>query len=175
VKIPVTTFEIKAACCEIDDRASFLQKIQRVMTDFETHIICFDAEKMSGINHVRSAVVLAVRSFDQGNSISNSVEMEALLYASGSRQTSIGASFGIHKGKNRLYISCFPVPDGIWEALCPLVHFCECENSWEHIDQQKRKNLMDLFVITEEELATTVNQDLKELILERVALLNVSR
>jgi tRNA threonylcarbamoyladenosine modification (KEOPS) complex Cgi121 subunit len=101
--------------------------------------------------------------------------MEALLYASGSRQTSIGASFGVHEGMNNLYICCFPKRDGVWDDLASLVRFCECKDPWDVISQQKKEDLMKLFDVTEEELATTVNLDLEGLILERVALLDVSR
>ena len=175
MKIHSCGCEIRAASCEISDRAGFLQRIQELMVEFQAHIVCFDADRLSGINHVRSAVVHAVRSFDQGNPISNTVEMEALLYASGSRQTNIGASFGIHNGKNHVYICVFPARSDIWDALGSLVHFCECEDPWCKIGERKRAYLMNLFDISEEELATTIDQDLESLILERVALLDVSR
>ncbi len=167
--------EIRAATVEINDRTGFLCRIQEIMAEFHTHIVCFDADKLAGVNHVRSAVDHAVRSFDEGNPISNTVEMEALLYASGSRQTSIGASFGMHAGENRLYICCYPPREGTWDALAPLVCFCECEDPWGISDSQKRANLMRLFDISEEELATTIDQNLQDLVLERVALLEVSR
>lgn len=166
---------IKAATCEIGDRGEFLHRIQKIMRDFQTHIICFDADRLSGINHVRAAVDHAVRSFEREDPISKTVEMEALLYASGSRQTSIGASFGIHNGKNHVYICCFPARSDIWDALGALVHFCESEDPWGTIGHRKRAYLTKLFDITEEELATTIDQDLEGLVLERVALLDVSR
>jgi KEOPS complex subunit Cgi121 len=167
--------EIRAATVEINDRAGFLHRIQEMMAEFQTHIVCFDADKLSGVNHVHSAVDHAVRSFDEGSPISNTVEMEALLYASGSRQTSIGASFGIHEGENHVYICCFPPREDIWDALAIQVCFCECEDPWSITGREKRANLMTLFDVSEEELATTIDQDLEGLILERVALLEVFR
>lgn len=175
LKIHTVEFETKAASCEISDRTEFLGRIQEVMVDFQTHIVCFDADRLYGINHVRSAVIHAMRSFARGNPISNTVEMEALLYASGSRQTSIGASFGIHRGKNRLYIGCFPAHNEIWETLGSLVQVCECEDPWCNPDERKQADLMKLFDITEEELATTIDRNLEPLVLERVALLDVYR
>jgi KEOPS complex subunit Cgi121 len=167
--------DIRAAVVEIQDRTGFLRRIQKIMAESDTHIVCFDADKLTGINHVRSAVDHAVRSFKEGNPISNTIEMEALLYASGSRQTSIGASFGIHEGKNHIYICCFPLREGVMDALGVLVRFCEECDPWKTIDNQKREELMRLFEIAEEELATTVDSDLEGLVLERVALLDVAR
>jgi KEOPS complex subunit Cgi121 len=175
MRISEGPFEIRAATIEIRDRPGFLRKIQAVMADHQIHIVCFDADKLSGINHVRSAVFHAVRSFEGGNPISNTVEMEALLYASGSRQTSIGASFGVHEGMNNLYICCFPERVGVWDELATFVRFCDGKAPWDVLDQRKKENLMKLFDVTEEELATTVNRDLEGLVLERVALLDVSR
>jgi KEOPS complex subunit Cgi121 len=168
-------FEIRAAMCVIGDRAGFLGAITALMARFQVHIICFDADRLSGIKHVKSAVERAMRSFDQGYPISKTIEMEALLYASGSRQTSIGSSLGIHVGKNNLYICCYPGRDDVWHELGSLVRFCDCEDPWCEIDPRKRAELMRFFEVTEEELETTVDRDLEILILERVALLDVSR
>jgi KEOPS complex subunit Cgi121 len=121
------------------------------------------------------AVYHAVRSFERGDSISNTLEMEALLYAAGSRQCNVGASFGIHNGENYLWICCIPSPEGVWQALEREFSFLQ-DNSWDQINGEKRDLLMKLFRIPQTELASLESPcRIRDLVLERVALLEVLR
>lgn len=168
--------DVRAAECTIADRPAFLEVLRSVALEHDTHIICFNADMVAGKAHVRSAVDHAVRTFREGNAISNTLEMEALLYAAGSRQCSIGASFGIREGKNRLWVCCSPGPCGeVFTALEPVMQFVYGD-SWNGIDREKQERLMKLFDITPEELQTlSDNRRIVDLVLERVALLDVLR
>jgi KEOPS complex subunit Cgi121 len=157
----IVSFEIRAARCEICDRAGFLQKIREISRGSGVRLICFNAEMMAGKAHVKLAVIRAVRSFESGNPISNSLEMEALLYAAGSRQTSVGSLFGLHAGENRLYVCCIPPNTDIWVSLSKLMVFSESDDPWSDIDAGKQKDLMRLFHISERELSTTHDCDLR--------------
>jgi KEOPS complex subunit Cgi121 len=169
------TFEIRAALCSIDDKSGFLLMLKVVARRFDTHIICFNADMLAGRWHAESAVLHAVSSFECGDAISNTLEMEALLYAAGSRQCNVAASFGIHAGENRLWVCCYPSSDRIWDALTPVLQFCDA-NAWDGIDHKKREYLMEIYEITPEELATLDSKDrFADLVLERVALLKVMR
>jgi KEOPS complex subunit Cgi121 len=167
---------IRAAVCMIADRAAFLETLRTVAALHDTHIICFNADMVAGTAHVRAAVDHAVRSVREGTTISNTLEMEALLYAAGSRQCSIGASFGIHEGENRLWICCYPGPcEEVFAALGPLMQFVS-GNSWNAIDPEREKRLMRLFDISNEELQTLGDKGrIVDLVLERVSLLDVLR
>ncbi|MDD1702689.1 MAG: KEOPS complex subunit Cgi121, partial [Methanoregula sp.] len=138
-----------------------------------THIVCFDAEKMAGRRHAEMAIRHAYRSFSNGTAISNSPEMEALLYAAGTRQCSLAVSFGLHEGENCLYVCCCPDSPGAWEALASCLHFTP-EPSGE-IPPEKAARLAALFAITADELAAAGCDRLQDLVLERVALLDVSK
>ncbi|MHB8163937.1 MAG: KEOPS complex subunit Cgi121, partial [Methanoregula sp.] len=148
-----STYEICAAIATVIDRAAFLQAIRTIADAHNTHIICFNADMLAGTRHAHTALCHAVRSFTEGTMISNTLEMEALLFAAGSRQCSLAAPFGIHEGENHLYICCYPKCDTVWDALAPVIHVVE--DAWSGIDSQKQAYLMDLFTITREELATT--------------------
>jgi KEOPS complex subunit Cgi121 len=128
---------------------------------------------IAGERHVRKAVFNAVRSFRQGNPISNTLEMEALLYAAGTRQCAIASSFGIHDGENRIYVCCYPAHNEVWEALSLCLELTE-ENE-EEMDQQKLERLVTLFEISDSELETVGKERITDLVLERVALLNAVR
>jgi KEOPS complex subunit Cgi121 len=172
----MTAGEIRAAVCTIRDRTAFLEAIRTVAETNRTHIICLNAEMVAGTAHVRSALDHAVRSFAEGKAISNTLEMETLLYAAGSRQCNIGASFGIREGGNRLFVCCHPGPcEALFSALAPFMTFVNGAG-WDVIDSGRRQRLMQLFGITPEELGTLGDPErFADLVLERVALLDVMK
>jgi KEOPS complex subunit Cgi121 len=165
--------EIYRARFTVDDNAAFLREIRMIADEFETHIILFDADRLAGRNHVEAALRHARRSWAGGDPIANSLEMEALLYAAGTRQCQVASSFGIHPGLNRSYlVVCPPVP-GVRNRLTGLVRFVD--DDWEEIDPAKRELLAELFAITPEEVAVVGEERFRELVVERVALLDVYR
>ncbi|MDD1693691.1 MAG: KEOPS complex subunit Cgi121 [Methanoregula sp.] len=169
------TYEIRAARCCIDDKPGFLRVLTETARQFNTHIICFNADMLAGKRHAESAMQHAIRSFDAGTAISKTLEMEALLYAAGSRQCSVAALFGFHEGENCLWVCCYPLRNGVWDALTAIMHF-EGEGSWDFIDDKKREHLLKIFNISPEELSSLDNKDrVTDLVLERVALLDVLR
>jgi KEOPS complex subunit Cgi121 len=129
---------------------------------------------IAGRVHAASAVARAVRAFERGETISNTLEMESLLFAAGSRQCNIAASFGIHNGENRVYICCVPARAEVWAALEPLFQFIQ--ENWDAINPEKCCLLMKTFAISPEEItAAGGNGRVVDLVLERVALMQVMR
>jgi KEOPS complex subunit Cgi121 len=166
--------KIRTACCTINDRAVFLRNLQVVAGDYDTHIICFNADMIAGKVHAEVAMILAERAFEEGTNISNTLEMESLLYAAGSRQCNIASSFGIQEGENRVWIGCSPDRDRVWTALGSLFRFSQ--EDWNIIDAEKTARLMKNFAISQEEIeAAGGDGRLVDLVLERVALLQVLR
>lgn len=158
----------------IHDRDDFLRLVRDLSLRHGVHIILFNADLMAGRAHAESATAHAFRAFERGNRISNSVEMEALLYAAGSRQCVQGARFGVHPGMNRIYLCICPEDSAVWEALRKTGEDCSGED-WEQFSDRKIAELREIFGITEEEIAVTGNGRLQDLVLERVALLEVYR
>jgi KEOPS complex subunit Cgi121 len=166
--------DIRAASCTITNRADFLRQLQDIAADHDAHIFCFNADKIAGKAHAAIAVRLASRAFLEGVNISNTLEMEALLYAAGSRQCNIAASFGIHEGENRLWICCLPVRNGCWATLEQLFRFTREDR--DETDPERLERLMEIFAISSEELdAAGGDARILDLVLERVALLQVLR
>ena len=166
--------DIRPARCSVRNPAAFLQDLRVVAAEHNTRIICFNVDMIAGRIHAATAVARAVRAFEEGVTISNTLEMEALLFAAGSRQCNIAASFGIHEGENRVYICCFPAREGVWTALEPLFRFVR--ENWDTIDPPKERQLMETFAISPEEFtAAGGSERIVALVLERVALLQVLR
>jgi KEOPS complex subunit Cgi121 len=164
---------IRAAVFDVADCEPFLNTLRTIASATHTPIICFNADNLAGQRHAETALRYALRSRDAGTLIANSLEMEALLYASGSRQCSVASSFGIHTGNNRAYIGCCPASEAVWDALAPLVRFVD--GDWEDRDTERRARLRELFSITNEEIAAVGESRFADLVLERVALLEVYR
>ena len=167
--------EIRAATCRITDVPAALSRLRNVARQFSTHLICFNADMIAGKRHAETALRYAVRSRRRGMAISNTLEMEALLFAAGSRQCNVAASFGIHEGENHLWICCFPFSPGVWDALSTDFSF-PGEERRDSMDGKNRDTLMKIFGITPEELSTLDSPEkFVDLVLERVALLEVQR
>jgi KEOPS complex subunit Cgi121 len=173
MKTSIATHEIRQAKITVDDRHAFLRMIQAIARSYSTHIVCFDADKLAGRAHAEAALQHAQRSFFSERPISNSFEMEALLFAAGSRQCLVAALFGIQEGENRMFVCSCPVNEAIWQDLSPYMHF-ETE-TWDEMTPDKEARLMILFSITQEELDVVGRDRMKDLILERIALLHVNR
>ncbi len=143
--------QIRYAEVTVQDIPSVLDRLRSIAGRSDSSIVCFDADKLAGQEHAHMALWYAQRSFSSDDAISNSFEMEALLYAAGTRQCSIAVSFGLHEGKNCLYICCCPAPTGIWDELACILAFCD--DPGDTITSEKAARLADLFGISHEELA----------------------
>lgn len=165
--------DIYPAVFTVDENVRFLREIRKVADEFGTHIILFDADRLAGRDHVDAALRHAWRSWTSGEPIANSIEMEALLYAAGTRQCQVAASFGIHPGENHSYIAVCPPAPGVRDRLAGLVTFVD--GDWESIDPAKRARLAELFGITQKEVLVVGEARFRDLVLERVALLDVYR
>ncbi len=165
-------FEIRFAVFRVDRCAGFLGRTRAIGISHGTAVICFNADLMAGAVHAAAAVTRALRAVRSGSAISASLEMEALLSAAGSRQCSAAERFGIHEGENRAYVCLCPPVAAAWEELEAVMEFTEDPGT---ISGEKKKRLMEAFGITREELAAAGTDRITDLVLERVALLEVYR
>lgn len=157
----------------IEKPGEYLKHIHEIEDRFGTVIILFNSDLMAGRRHVRSALHHAFLAFREGNSISHSPEMEALLYASASRQCNVGAQFGVHEGNNRVYLCLCP---GSRPALDLMLRNGQLvSENWDVFTPEKTARLVDVFGISRQELEVTGLEKIPDLVLERVALLEVQR
>jgi KEOPS complex subunit Cgi121 len=102
-------FTIRQARASIPNVENFLRELMVVASADHVRIVCLDADKMAGKGHVEAAVRHAIRAFSNCSNIADSLEMETLLYAAGTRQCSVGVKVGVHVGNNNLYICIIPL------------------------------------------------------------------
>jgi KEOPS complex subunit Cgi121 len=158
----------------INNQDEFLRFIRDLGECNRVTIILLNADRMAGRVHAEAAISHALRAFGKGTAISNSLEMEALLYAAGSRQCQQGTEFGIHPGENRVYLCICPGNERVRNDLEKIGMYCD-EEDWETFSEEKQSLLKEIFGITDEEIGVVGIGRLQDLVLERVALLEVYR
>jgi KEOPS complex subunit Cgi121 len=166
-------YTILQARFTVHDRDAFIEQIRRTAEREDCAIICVNADRTAGLPHVQAALARAIRAHATGTGIARSLEMEALLNVAGSRQCAIGAEFGVRAGCNRAFVALVPFREDARVALAAWMDFV-CED-WEGIDAVKQRILMDLFGITDAELDAAGEDQVRALVLERIALREVSR
>ena len=157
-------YEAKAS---VSDTAAVLAQVNAIAKKTASTIVLFDAEKVAGPDHIRSAVRHAERSFASGKPVARTLAMEILLYASGQRQCSLAPWFGLHAGENVLFVVIFGGDAELGrELLSGIVSF------EEHGVRATRAVLMEEFGITAEEIEVVGEDRIGELVIERVALMD---
>jgi len=205
---------VKKADVHIEDISVFLNSLKKIADEKSAYIICLNEENIAGFEHIESALFHAARSWFEDKPISNSYEMEVLLYASGTRQCSIAGKFGLKKGENKLIVCVcrkegpeeeksdedrnriLRINEEIFDEISNKSYpsffpagFTDCSilaikgNAFDkktieksgRIDKPRMKRLMKLFDITKEEIESVGVERLEDLVLEKVALLDVSK
>ncbi len=150
----------------IEKTDDFLQKLKNMSREKNLVLQALDADKIAGEEHIRFAIEKAVNSFKTRTNIANDLAKEIMLYAAGTRQISRAVKLGIHKGENNIVLVA--VGDG------DLSGFEEIEQKEVlAYNASKKEALMKAFSITDMELEAAGEEKLPELVLERVALVDI--
>ena len=149
----------------------FLQEIGSFAKNNNIVIQAFDADVIYGKNHLISAVEHAIRAMDRKTNTTNSLEMEVLLYASGERQLKIAIpKMGVRKGKVNVAIVFAEekISDESIDELLERLSLIRDDKVIEgDIDTLKK------FGISENEIKTVTKAKYGDLILEKVAMVDI--
>lgn len=130
----------------------------------------FDARYVVSTRHLERALELADRAIDRGEAIADDRSVEVLLYAAGRRQINRAFGIGLKDGDHPVVVLC----EGGEEAAAVRAvrdRFAEVDPcDGRHADEAR---LVRYFDVTEAERDT--GAALEDLVLERVALLAVTR
>ena len=151
----------------IEDIEIFLTKIKEMRKGKDIVILALDADKLAGKNHLMFAIEKAMNSFKTGRNIANDLGKEIMLYASGTRQINRAMKIGVHNGKNNIVLV------GIGEDVDLSVFDEIMPKDVVQYEGSKNRALMDIFNITDEEIKAAGVEKIPELVLERVALVDV--
>jgi len=151
----------------IKDIEIFLAKIKEISKGKDTVILALDADKLAGKEHLMFAIEKAMKSFKTGRNIANDLGKEIMLYAAGTRQINRAMNIGVHNGNNN--IALVAIGDDVDLSLFEEItrkHVLQYEGS-------KNRGLVEIFNITDEEIKVVGVERIPELVLERVALVDV--
>jgi KEOPS complex subunit Cgi121 len=153
----------------IENKELFLKKIKEISTGKNLAIQAFDADKLAGKEHLTFAVEKALDSFKKGTNVANYLAKEIMLYAAGTRQINRAVKIGVHDGWNNIAIVA--VGDMIDQSAFNEIN---PRNVLQYTGS-KNSALMEIFNITEDEIEAAGAGKIPELVLERVALVNVMK
>jgi KEOPS complex subunit Cgi121 len=132
-------------------------------------VALLDADKVCGADHLGSAVQHARRAFLQGTNASNTLGMEVILYASGERQISKAQrKMGLHQGTERVAVVLLGPQEGEVDRVLAELGL-ERDDSLLRCTPEKGR----AFGIDEGELSTVGAERLPDLVLEKVAFVDL--
>ena len=166
---------IKISYIEIEE------EIEKIQNKYSVIIQFFNSQLIASWEHLFFSVIHSLKAFNQGNNISNKLELEILLYASAQHQIKVAIErFGINEEiQNVAMIILGNSMDDIENSKLKIIELIKgTENeSVLKIDGKKYESICKNFNIKQLEIDTTSvtrKQDdkldaLKEIILNRIA------
>jgi KEOPS complex subunit Cgi121 len=158
----------------VDDLDSFLAVVEGIATGTDTTVQAFDADYVVSEAHLRRAVERADRAIARGENVARDRAVEILCYAAGRRQINQALEMGVSAGENRvvLLVDSSAGDDAAEdEAVDRLRDHIEPAELLGEYDEATVRSFFD---VGDAELAA-VDGSLADLVLERVALLDVEK
>lgn len=146
---------------------SVLEEAVKIAEDLNVEILLMDADMVFGKIHIESAVEHAARAFENETNTATSRMMEVMLYASGERQLSTAIKkMGIKDKTERIAVI---VSDS--KKLEEVMDSLDIRRD-DTVLEGKVENL-PAFGITEKEISSVQKERVLDLVLERVALVDL--
>jgi len=164
---------VMGGTANITDVDETLRRVEAVAE--ECLVQLFDARYVAGEEHLLSALRKARRAFERGENISQDVRLEVMLYAAATRQLRNAFKMGIKPGSCRIAVlieaeNALELSKKVESALSLLR-----DDSVVECSPDKWDVLREFFHISDEELSCVGKERLCQLVLERVALLDVEK
>ncbi|MEE9151342.1 MAG: KEOPS complex subunit Cgi121 [Thermoplasmata archaeon] len=165
--------EIIGCTGKIESVEKFIQKARAFTPNYDSKdeilLQFLDADKVLGKEHILSAVEHAERAFKRKKNISETMAMEILLYAAGEPQISTAlAKIGLKEGCERIAVIADIELD--IEGLLAHLDLKRDDEVLEYKDFKLRE-----FGISDVEILAVDKTKIKDLVLERVAMVDVKK
>ena len=166
----------------VDDVDAVVAELGAIGDEHGCTVQAFDARYLVGREHLERAVELADRALERGENVARDRGVEILLYAAGRRQIDESLAMGVEEGESDVAVvidgeAGSGTADGADEAAA-------ADAVRDALDLEERPTLgveyadetlvRDFFDVADAELAATEG-DLADVVLERVALLEVEK
>lgn len=156
----------------IEDIKVFLREIADKSKANGCIIQAINADRVAGEKHLQFAVSKALRAFRQGKNAAKDMGIEVMRYASGKRQIEEAFSMGVHEGQNNIVFVVMGKSDAVSTCLELLKQMIISDDVIPYIPS-KREEIILQFGITADEIVVVGEQMVPELVIERVALVDV--
>jgi KEOPS complex subunit Cgi121 len=166
------SFQILGGSTHIRKVPEFLGQISSIASENSTVIQAMDAGKIAGEKHVRFAVQKAMRAIEENYNAAKDYGIEIMRYASGKRQIEEAFSMGVHEGDMDLVFVVVGDVEGVNRSIESLRNVIS-EKDVIGYSSRKRDNIISQFDITEKEIEATGEEMIPDLVIERVALVDV--
>jgi len=163
--------KIVGAKGNISNVDKFLKKVESFAKSKNIVIQAFNADMIFGKNHIVSAYEHATRSIKNKKNTTNSLEMELLLYSSGERQLKLAIpKMGVKNGRGGIVFVL--IGNNISSIIIDeLLSFFSLEKDNKLIDGNV--DTLIQFGLKDEEIKTVKKDKYENLILEKVALVDI--
>ncbi len=156
---------ILEAKIDIGNLDDFLEEINIIEKENNAIIQGFDPSYIISHRHLKESIKKAKRSFKRNEQIADELSMEIMLYAAGTRQIEKALEIGLKPSKSEAVF----IIENSKKARNDLKKKVK-ENNIEYGGRVK-----DFFNITDKELDTVGKDKLELLVLERIALLDITK
>ena len=162
-------YKIIGATGKVDSVKEFISRAREFIFDSDSLLQLIDAEKVLGTEHIQSAIEHAIRAFERQDNISANLAMEILIYTAGKPQIKTALEeIGIKVGCEKMAI----IADDKIELEGLLAHLNLKRD--DGVLEFKESKLRE-FGISESEIMACDKKKIKDLILERVAMVDVRK
>jgi KEOPS complex subunit Cgi121 len=161
----------------IDDVDAFVARLGEIGADHGVTVQAFDARYVVSRRHLERAVELADRAFERGENVARDRGVEIMLYAAGRRQIDRALALGVSTGEQAVVVLVDAGTDAPDEAdaearaATAVGRLLDPEPT---LGASDRERVREYFDVGDAELAAVAG-DLEDVVLERVALLDVEK
>jgi KEOPS complex subunit Cgi121 len=164
---------ITGGSVNITDLDQFLKQLSDIESTHNVTVQALNADLVTGSRHLLFAVGKAIRSFGSGKNTANNLGMEIMLYASGNLQIGRALSMGVKTGDNRVAV-VVAGNNGVDAAISEVNEVLyTIDPAVLEYSKDSKDCLLKFFNITCDELDAVGERKIPELVLERVALVDV--
>ncbi|MEM0467277.1 MAG: KEOPS complex subunit Cgi121 [Candidatus Thermoplasmatota archaeon] len=154
----------------------FLKKLERLSVKEQIIVQVFDADFVYGKKHLKSAALHALRAFKQKTQSTNSLAKEILLYAAGERQIKKAINkLGLKKTTKNIAFVFINIESKKSYEMHRFIQAFLKDHNFQHDDKvlEGDYDTLKRFGITDTEIQTVSQEKYGDLILERVALVDI--
>ena len=166
--------KILSGLVNIEKLQDFLREINNVSSAHGVTIQALNSDLIAGERHITFAAEKANIAMEKGTNVAKDPGIEIMRYASGKRQIEEAFSMGLHEGVNRVAFVLMGENEAIGKAAAELGNVMD-EKPLIDYTPEKRDKIVSQFNITDMEIETVGEDRISDLVIERVALVDIMK